>query len=127
MLVSNKGFFFKKDLSISSAIKLLERFADSDEENSNEENFDGENKKNTRIVNSFLKHKKNWSKFFFFLNVLFLYIKITNNYCKKKQSQAFKKSSWKIRKSFWRRKRQKVPICCEQYRNFSDEEKMKCQ
>ena len=59
MLVSNRGFFFKKDLSISLAIKLLERFADSDEENSNEENFDGENKKNTRIVNSFLKHKKN--------------------------------------------------------------------
>ena len=71
MLVSNKGFFFKKDLSISSAIKLLERFADSDEENSNEENFDGENKKNTRIVNSFLKHKKNWSKFFFFFKCSF--------------------------------------------------------
>ena len=66
MLVSNRGFFFKKDLSISSAIKLLERFADSDEENSNEENFDGENKKNTRIVNSSLKHKKNLSIFFFF-------------------------------------------------------------
>ena len=59
MLVSNRGFFFKQDLSISSAIKLLERFADSDEENSNEENFDGEKKKKTRIVNSSLKNKKN--------------------------------------------------------------------